>query len=106
MGSMAADVSPPVKPPGPESQLESSYPGVCQLSPSWQSVLYFHTLVSPKMLNCWAVPVSKSRNVIANTRTPAFARRGAKQRWRLNDLGFLKKEFKLFMMVRSPLLTT
>src|SRR6266576_6601063 len=79
MGRRVAEVSPPVKPPGPESQVESSNPGVCQLSSSWHTVLYLHTLVRPKMLKSWAFAVNKRKKVMANTRTPAFATRAAMQ---------------------------
>src|SRR5436305_15310067 len=54
IGSRVAEVSPPVNPPGPELQLESSKAVVSQPSPSWQLILYFHTSLYGKTIVNWA----------------------------------------------------
>src|SRR5437588_11685839 len=105
MGRRIADVSPPVKPPGPDPQVVSSNPGVCQLSPSWHVVLYFHILVSPKMLNSCADagarlknnPMSNRSKVRANRKNPSFARRGAVP-LDLDALDLLEGECSVFIM--------
>src|SRR5437762_86567 len=58
IGRRVADVSPPVKPPGPESQAESSKAAVSQPSASWQLVSYFQvSLYGKTWVNVCAVAV-------------------------------------------------